>query len=194
AARLRLEAGLPVSLQGPVQGRSRDVDPAPSVQRPPQDLVVLRIRRVVQMLQSRYLTGGKPALSEQCGESVAYLPVTSLKDPYRGVRQVDLPSHQATSAALAFSSSREKSRPPPYRQSFSEPDRSSVTLSRAAMISAALRRRANVCSASLMVATLVSVPRISRAASSHSSFTSTVMRVMPQGYTKIGMRCAHHHL
>lgn len=29
-----------------------------------------------------------------------------------------------------------------------------------------------------MVATLVSVPRASRAASSHSSFTSTVMRVM----------------
>ena len=51
-------------------------------------------------------------------------------------------------------------------------------MSNAATISAARLRSANDWSAALIVATFVLVPRISRAASSHSSFTSTVMRVM----------------
>src|SRR5215469_4043360 len=133
--------------------------------------------------------------------------ITSSQHVHRRVRQIDSTGHQATRSERASSVSRDRSRPPPYPKDSSEPEKSIGTLSKASTIRAASIRSACIRNASLIVATFVPVPRTCRAASSHSSFTSTVMRAIETSihqdriyeYTKhtasqspSGLDCRHH--
>src|SRR5262245_59449690 len=151
----------------------------------PQHLISFRVRGVVEIFQGGHLASRQPSFGQQGGEPLVYLLVPTGQHIHRRIGEIYGARHQATRSERAPSANPDRSRPPPYPNDCAESEKSICTLSNASTMRSASMRSACIRNASLMVATFVSVPSTCRAASSHSSFTSTVMRVMPLPYTKI---------
>src|SRR5574337_2122234 len=86
-----------VYIQCSVHGLGGHVDPAMSVQRVPDDLIALRVRGIVEVLQRGHLATCESPLCQERFESATYDDMSPLQDVDRRVGQVDVRSEEHTS-------------------------------------------------------------------------------------------------
>jgi hypothetical protein len=83
-----------VHIERAVYGLSAHVQPTVPMQRTPEDLVTLRVRGVVEILQRGQLAGSEPAVGQQGLESLTYVEMLGLQDVDRRVGEVAGRGHQ----------------------------------------------------------------------------------------------------